>query len=394
MHAKTTLVQTNEYPKKTASDLVNFISYWNKLGLFPHYLQNKSHTGQFGFVSARTNKTMLITGRGQSKNITDPSMLAHVLLNEDPINITCLSTQKATLNAPLAKMLYVKYPHINFIIHAHFFLPGLPVLGRSSQPGTINDIQILSELPLIVNGSFGFNQTDHGCFILLASLDQFPLFLQSHNLYAKGGQYYDLCYSRFIQGYDIAKDIPLATSILDYGGGTGALSKHLIGLGYKVELYDPSASMRKQAELISGLPIHSNVPAKQYGAVLLRQCINYIDPQKWCEFLRSLSHLCQPGGFIRFNTFKRMSENKSKSYELDTLNFSGLFTEHSILENDHILHTQRADLFYPTSLALFDFNQFYNTPENILDILQPLEREFQITLQQNNNSLYVTLNKL
>ena len=379
--------------------LADFTNHWNALKLFPQYLANGNHPGQFGFVAGRTTATSaLITGRGQAKaNITETDFVPIVL--DEALTVTIPSSHeesKATLNAPLAKGLFLKYPSLKFLVHCHFTLPGCFTFKRSSQPGTANDSKVLEHLPEsldLTTQGYGFNQTDHGCFILLSSLEQFRVFLLEHNLYSKGGQYYEDTYRRFIASDSLLSVVKHpVTAILDYGGGTGALSRLLAKRYPKAFHYDPSSSMQAQAKKIEGLTVLDTLDKDHtFDCIVMRQCINYIPPQEWKTFFSKLNTHLKPGGSIVFNTFTPMSYTPvSRSYHIEEPEFSAYYEEASVVKDNIIQHMQRAELYLPVSEVIVDYNEFFNTPHDIKSFL-PADMKPEITL--NNASVYVQLYK-
>jgi len=110
----------------------------------------------FGTVAMRDRSTshgsFKTTGRGKKEADTVVDVL-----QVDHDNREVIATDKASLNAPLLHHIFATNRDINWIIHFHEQVPGLPTLPYAP-PGTVRDS--------LRDVKSSFNIEGHGCFLL------------------------------------------------------------------------------------------------------------------------------------------------------------------------------------------------------------------------------------
>lgn len=369
---KTIIKENSNTPPKKLTKLLHTC---NSLGLFPNYLPN--NPAQFGFLAYRSSNGFFITPRGSEKT-------SFSFVHEIDKNIIYTDT-KASLNAPLADIIFKKRPDINYILHLHFQLPGA-ITVNSFQPGTIEDTK--SIVPVINYNSF--NQKNHGCFLLFNKSNQLFSILEKFNCYNTSGKNYDLLYSRFLSNDSISSFISQNfhnknMHILDYCAGTGENAKLISDQGFNnIFLHDCSNSMLSHALSKYNFPLDLQL-SNFYDLITIRQAINYFSDEQLIELFSKFYNLLNPNGSIVFNTFVPFFEPKHRSTVYD----NAVYSEHSILLKNKIYHTQSARILNDNCHDLIDFNWFFQRDLNFFTmfIAYYFPNKFFIRQKVNKSSI-------
>lgn len=104
---------------------------------------------------------------------------------------------KASLNGPLAHIIFEECPDIQYVVHAHIDLPDAYLIPYATVPGTRQDVESVRDA--VKQGHRIIQQKNHGVIILLEKIDDLQPLLIAQNIYSKNASTYDLAYMRFQQ---------------------------------------------------------------------------------------------------------------------------------------------------------------------------------------------------
>ena len=156
--------------KDVAREFIGDLDRLSKLCLFTPYL--KGSTEESGFLAKRVPAGTLITTRGSSKSeatVKDLAVVTDLDKKSKEIFLSSLG-KKASLDAPLAHLIFEARPEVNYILHSHIAVPGAAHTDRSTTPGTIEDWENLKEL--VQAGENVITQLHHGVLILGSSVNE------------------------------------------------------------------------------------------------------------------------------------------------------------------------------------------------------------------------------
>jgi len=247
-HNKTILNRVAAFPAAIHNDCDDMFARmreWEKLALFPSY-QAKTQgalypDAEFGFVAKRTAAGTLVTARASNKtapNAKDITLITGVD-SDGTVSVESLG-RKASLNGPLAHLIFAARPDIHYIVHSHVMLPEGVNAPAPSAPGTAADWAAIA--PAVTAGAAIVNQPYHGCLILLRDADDLLPLLKRQSLYQTQSALYDAAYARFqatpdkqtgLERMVATLAIPKDSPVLDLCCGTGASTKALAGMGFK-----------------------------------------------------------------------------------------------------------------------------------------------------------------
>lgn len=377
-------------------DLVNECSLYS---LFSSYGDGRKGA-EFGSLAMRTELGIVTTGRGTTKKKVEPDNLT--LINsivDNNINISS-NKIKATLNAPTLYYILENRKEINYVVHAHIYLPNGVFIEEHSSPGTKHDYDVIHKA--VVFGENVINQVGHGCLILLENKSDLLNVLLENGLYnSPYSKYYDIVYHRFekgilertIESFNFDKKI----SVLDLACGTGKSSLELMKLGFvNLDIADGSKDMLSVAEsrtkkkgIVTQFEDLSNIN-KKYDLITIRQAFSYCQKEKINDFIKGIKTCLNTGGYLLFNSFSTLEKDVFSRYDEFNLENSLIKTlETNIITDDNIIHSQRTEYLNTedgTYLPLYDINIF-----NQLDFIDLekrfLENGFEVDIIKKNKSV-------
>ena len=362
----------NSFPNNIETEpFFNLIRDCSKYSLFSSYGEGRKGA-EFGSIAMRTNQGVLTTGRGTTKKNTNEDNIT--LINDINEKTIFLSSNKikATLNAPTLWYILQERPEINYIVHAHVYLPNGDFVYKESSPGTKNDYDNIESL--VKKGSAVINQFGHGCLILLKEKDDLLEVLLKNGLYNSDySQYYDIAYNRFekgslersIENLNFDKDI----NVLDLACGTGKSALEIKKLGFNnLDIADASKDMLAVAEkrinkkgVIATFEDLSSI-TKTYDLITIRQAFSYLDRDKVEHFINGVHSKLNKDGYLIFNTFNLLPESiivRNDQFDVEGALLKTLET--NIINYDKIIHSQRTeylDCDKGTYIPLYDINIF------------------------------------
>lgn len=412
-HNTTRLTRVQEFSpaiKDDCADMFVWMKAWEKLALFPGYQREDGSAvypgAEFGFVAKRTAAGTLVTARASNK--TDPSGKDITLITDvtadGAVDVTSLG-RKASLNGPLAHLIFAARPEVNYIVHSHIFVPGGADAPAPSAPGTQGDWQAIA--PYVSGGETVINQPCHGTLILLERAEDLLPLLKERALYNRQSELYDTAYARFqgapekptnLEKYIAGLDLPQDVKILDLCCGTGASTLALKAMGFHdIDFADGAASMLAVAEKRMGkagrLARLQDVDAlngKAYDLVTMRQAFNYVAAPELRDVFRKVSGLMASGGQLVFNSFMPLPDGVDRrSTGTDKDGVTAQTSEINHIEGRLIRHAQRTEIVDMAKgqwHAVHDINEFYqHAPADVLLALR--EEGFDARVRIAGNSV-------
>jgi SAM-dependent methyltransferase len=416
-HHRTKLI-VDGLPESISDDLaeaIHFTGEWAKLSLFPKYeSRDPRYPGaEFGFIAKRTNAGTLITARASNKErpgIDDFTLISDI--GDDGTVHVWSSKRKASLNAPLAHRILQERSDINYIVHSHVFLPVGVTVSDPSTPGTFDDWKAIEQA--VQGGARVINQPHHGTLVLLSAPDELLPILKENSLYRHNSDLYDLAYSRFQSTPDkptslerTVRDLtlPNQAKVLDLCCGTGASTLAIQNLGLEdVDFADGSPSMLAVAEKRLGrtgkvavLEDLSNIPARTYDLVTVRQAFAYVAPQDLEKVANAIARILKPSGRFVFNGFAQMPSGVSKARDIETERENILIRtrEDNLITEEGVLHSQRTEIIdFEKGRwdAVIDINRFYQqSPDRLREAF--VKGGLSFHMQQQGNSICYVITK-
>jgi ubiquinone/menaquinone biosynthesis C-methylase UbiE len=356
----------------------------------------------FGSIAMRTEFGMLTTGRGTTKQNASKNHIAMVddVDNTDRIIKIFSDGTKSTLNATTLWNILHDRKEVNYIVHAHVYLPNGDYVEELSAPGTDNDYAVIKDL--VLSGSNVINQVGHGCLILLKRQEDLLETLLNNGLYnSQYSKFYDEAYYRFESGIletsvaelILNKDI----KVLDLACGTGKSAAELINMGFNdVNIADGSRDMLNIAEerinkkgVVAQFEDLSPL-SNDYDLITIRQAFPYLDSAHIRSFAAEIYSKLNKGGYLIFNTFKPLKESVSSRYdEFETDDVLLKTTETNIITSKEVVHSQRTEYLNSTTgeyIPLYDINIF--NQYNLEDIRPLFEKAgFDVEIKSKNKSV-------
>lgn len=375
-HYSTEFTKVDELPLME-SDIEWFIAHtkevW-KLALFEPYIQWDRR--EFWFVAKRTDKGTLITWRWSSKNNASIADIALVTdMDQEKRSMKVVSTEKkASLNANLAHYIFEERKEVNRIVHAHINLPDIVDLEKETSPGTQEDLDAIKWE--VVKWSSIISQTNHGILILMKDIHELPEILKKHNIYTTQSEYYDFAYNRFSKSnrfINIIKEhVKKESKILDMCAGTWEVTKALLQEWYKdIACADASVHMLERAKEKNTSMWESQFRTisleeinfeQEFDAVVIRQAINYIAPDKMVDVFRRIKNSLKKWGKFIFNSFIFTTNPSSITRKDDKEQLSLITYEDNLVKNGKIYHGQQTHIFNKETWVykkIYDINSFY-----------------------------------
>jgi SAM-dependent methyltransferase len=397
-HNKTDLQIVPAFPaniEADCADMYRWMREWEKLALFPSYQADVStavHPGaEFGFVAKRTDEGTLVTARASNKTNPGPRDVTLITDVSARGDVTVQSLQrKASLNGPLAHLIFENRPDVNYIVHSHVFLPEGVTMPEPSAPGTSADWDAIA--PAVMDGATIINQPCHGCLILLDKPEELLPLLKRQSLYRAQSSLYDTAYARFqsfedkptgFERYIKAQQFSPDLRVLDLCCGTGASTQALKNLGFtRIDIADGSASMLAVAEARHGLTGRvvqledlSPLPRNTYDLITIRQAFNYVSDEQLANVFSRAADALAPGGHFIFNSFLPLADNvdrRSNSTSIDGV--IAHTTEINTVSGDIVRHAQRSEIIDTIRgewQPVLDINEFFqHDPTSVVKALK------------------------
>ncbi len=412
-HNKTVLDKIDAFPPELGADcedMFHWMQEWEKLALFPSYQKEDGNAvypeAEFGFVAKRTDKGTLVTARASNK--TNPSAKDITLITSVGADgtVEMQSTgRKASLNGPLAHLIFQHRPEIQYIVHSHLLFPAGATVPAASAPGTLSDWRAIEAK--IRAGENIINQPCHGSLILLENPEDLLPLLKSQSLYKTQSEYYDLAYARFqtsdvkltsLERFIESLDLPDDIKALDMCCGTGASTLALQKLGLtNIDIADGSANMLAVAEQRLGktgrvvsLENLDALEGNNYGLVTMRQAFNYVAREDLKSVFQKAWKILDNGGHFVFNSFQPLPDGVDRRQNISEN--KGVFVitnEINEAKGELLRHAQRSEIIDINNAVwspIHDVNEFYqHSPEQV--IMELTESGFKVEAQITGNSI-------
>jgi phosphopantothenoylcysteine decarboxylase/phosphopantothenate--cysteine ligase len=379
-HFRTELntVATLPVPDDELESFQSELQKLSDLALFDPY--GSDEVAQFGFLAKRARAGALITARGSSKascTVQDLAVIRAVDLGSRTVRVDSLG-KKASLNGPLAALIFAAREEISWILHAHIPLDEATSTGRDSTPGTLEDWESVE--PLVRAGHTVISQPNHGVLILLRDLSELRPLLERNNSYHQSGARYDIVYGDFLRRDELidefAHRVPRTSTLLDLAGGSGEVTTKLLSIGYRdITIVDAAAPMLTRArEKLNGVLPKESFQQRTFQSldyegcfdgVICRQAINYLAPHELTVGFQNIHRALRSDGLFAFNSFNpallRSGMRKPVRHEDQdriTITRSG-----NSLLGQQVLHGQRSesyDLRTGEYSLFYDLNSFWS----------------------------------
>lgn len=378
----------------------------SKYSLFTSYGDGRKGA-DFGAVGMRTEYGILTTGRGTTKKETKLDNVA--IINEIKENTIFLfsNNSKATLNASTLWSIFEARKDVNYIVHAHVYLPNGVNVYEEAAPSTRKDYSIIESIIKDERVSV-INQIGHGCFILLKEKkDLFSILIENGIYNSEYSELYDVAYHRFKKGsLELAIEslnLNKSLEVLDLACGTGKSSLSLQEMGFmNLDIADASNDMLKVAEnrtnikgKVATFEDLSNIE-KLYDLVTIRQAFSYLNPSNVELFVKNIHKILKQNGYLVFNGFNDLESGVTSRFDDFKIKNGYIKTlETNIITDKEIIHSQRSeylDLDKGVYIPLYDINKFYQ--HNIEEVVDSFKTNgFECDLKINGKSFSIVARK-
>jgi len=125
------------------------------------------------FPTQRTDNGYLVSGRNTDKKQLQRTDMVECFINKDKIRY--LGERKPSVDTPVQIAIYEKCPNINYMIHGHNFIEGVPTTKNYYPCGDKREIPEILEL--IQDSSSGvINLKNHGFLLYSETLEELEEF--------------------------------------------------------------------------------------------------------------------------------------------------------------------------------------------------------------------------
>jgi hypothetical protein len=135
------------------------------------FLGNAATRCSYGFPAHRNGNRVFVSRR----NVDKQSISAEDFVEVDAKvgdGIVYWGDQKPSVDAPLQLLLFTEYPQVNYIIHGHVYVQGVPMTLLKIPCGALEEFgEIRSLFPDLSSTNFAVNLKGHGCLIMARDLE-------------------------------------------------------------------------------------------------------------------------------------------------------------------------------------------------------------------------------
>jgi len=138
------------------------------------FIGNLSFRCEGGFPSMRSGNGMYVSRRNVDKRELSPADMVYVPLSGDTV---IYAGNKPSVDTPVQKELYLRYPDVNYMLHGHVYVPGAAHTLNPTPCGAIEEVdevgEVVSSLGGVTGDGIAVNLLGHGFLIMAKNLSAF-----------------------------------------------------------------------------------------------------------------------------------------------------------------------------------------------------------------------------